>query len=441
MNPVVVIGAGPIGLTAAAHLLERGLDPLVLEAGDLPGAHLLKWGHVRMFSPWKYNIDRVAAALLLDADWSPPDPEAFPTGGELQAEYVAPLADVPALRDRVRYGTRVVAVTRAGHDKMKDGERTGAPFIVHVETSGESERIAARAVIDASGTFGTPNPLGDGGVAAPWERDLRDRIFYGVPDVLGTDRARYAGKRTVVVGAGDSAFNALYDLAKLAGEEPGTEIVWAIRSGAPAFGGGAADQLPERGALGTRVERLLATGKIALEAGFRIDRIEASEAREGGGSAKGGRLTLHDGPRAIREVEEVVAATGYRPDLSILGEVRLELDPATESPRALGPLIDPNIHSCGTVPPHGYEELRHPEEGLFIVGMKSYGRAPTFLLMTGYEQVRSIVAALAGDLEAAREVRLVLPETGVCSAPEPVHESETEPACCAPTCCGKSVPA
>jgi hypothetical protein len=117
----------------------------------------------------------------------------------------------------------------------------------------------------------------------------------------------------------------------------------------------------------------------------------------------------------LPSVDEIVAATGFRPDLSLLGELRTSLDPALESPVALAPLIDPNVHSCGTVPPHGVDELSHPEPDLYIVGMKSYGRAPTFLTLTGYEQVRSIVAALVGDWESAREVRLVLPGTGVCS--------------------------
>ena len=113
--------------------------------------------------------------------------------------------------------------------------------------------------------------------------------------------------------------------------------------------------------------------------------------------------------------DEVIAATGFRPDLTLLGELRLDLDDRVEAARALAPLIDPNLHSCGSVPPHGVDELSHPDAGFYMVGMKSYGRAPTFLLRTGYEQVRSVVAALAGDWEAARRVELVLPETGVCN--------------------------
>jgi hypothetical protein len=135
--------------------------------------------------------------------------------------------------------------------------------------------------------------------------------------------------------------------------------------------------------------------------------------------------------REVGPVDEIVAVTGFRPDLAMLGELRLDLDPAVESPRALAPLIDPNLHSCGTVPPHGADELRHPEPGLFVVGMKSYGRAPTFLMLTGYEQVRSVVAELTGDLAEARRVELTLPATGVCSGTPSTAEDNA--GCCAST--------
>ena len=143
----------------------------------------------------------------------------------------------------------------------------------------------------------------------------------------------------------------------------------------------------------------------------------------------GGQLTVSDGGRRIL-ADEVVAATGFRPRLSMLRELRLELDDRVEAPRALAPLIDPNLHSCGSVPPHGVDELSHPDEGVYIVGMKSYGRAPTFLLRTGYEQVRSVAAALAADWESARRVELVLPETGVCSLSARVGDTTAAAACC-----------
>jgi hypothetical protein len=113
--------------------------------------------------------------------------------------------------------------------------------------------------------------------------------------------------------------------------------------------------------------------------------------------------------------DELIVATGFRPDLDFVRELRIQLDPALECPVALAPLIDPNEHSCGTVRPHGARELAQHEPGFYFAGMKSYGRAPTFLMITGYEQVRSIAADIAGDREAAARVELVLPETGVCN--------------------------
>ena len=123
---------------------------------------------------------------------------------------------------------------------------------------------------------------------------------------------------------------------------------------------------------------------------------------------------MDEAAHEVTGIDEIIACTGQRPDLDMTRELRLELDPWLEGVKALGPLIDPNLHSCGSVPPHGHRELSHPEPGFYTIGVKSYGRAPTFLLLTGYEQARSVVAAIAGDLEAADDVHLVLPETGIC---------------------------
>jgi hypothetical protein len=438
--PVVVIGAGPVGLAAAAHLIGRGIEPLVLERGCQAGATVAEWGHVRFFSPWKYSIDEAAAALLAESGWETPDPESYPTGADLVSRYLRPLAELPALRSRIRLGAEVMAVTRDGFDKMKTPGRETAPFVVTVRTADGEEEILARAVIDASGTWVRPNPIGASGKPAIGERAATDHIAYGIPDVLGSARARYAGKRVLVVGSGHSAFNALLDLVNLADEEPGTEITWAIRKASnrlgTLFGGGIDDALPARGELGARVRGLVDSGRLRLVTGARISRI----ARTAEGLVASGQDVV------LPAVDEIVACTGFRPDLEPLSELRLGLDPAVESPVALAPLIDPNVHSCGSVPPHGAEELKHPETDFYIVGMKSYGRAPTFLMLTGYEQVRSVAAALAGDWEAARDVRLVLPETGVCSSSAVLGEREV--ACCGPaasddaavagSCCGGS---
>ncbi|MCC9706580.1 NAD(P)-binding domain-containing protein [Streptomyces sp. MNU76] len=406
--PVVVIGAGPVGLAAAAHLVERGIEPLVLEAGPAAGAAVRDWSHVRLFSTWAELVDPAAEKLLAPTGWVRPDGATYPTGGDWAERYLQPLADV--LGDQVRYGATVTGVARAGRDRIVDSGRDEQPFTVHLRTTdGREERITARAVIDASGTWSVPSPMGADGLPALGERTAADRISYRVPDLDDPAvRARYAGKRTAVIGSGASAFTALALLADLAKEEDGTHAVWILRRGigAGTYGGGEADELPARGALGLRAKAAVEAGHASAATGFRTQAVE----RDGD---DGLVLVAEDG-RRLDPVDEVIVLTGLRPDLSFLSELRLGLDERLQAPTALAPLIDPNVHSCGTVYPHGVNELSHPEQGVYLVGMKSYGRAPTFLAMTGYEQVRSIAAALAGDQEAAERVELTLPETGVC---------------------------
>ncbi|MFJ9948368.1 NAD(P)-binding domain-containing protein [Kitasatospora sp. NPDC091207] len=405
--PVVVIGAGPIGLAAAAHLVERGIEPLVLEAGASAGAAVREWAHVRLFSPWAEVVDPATEKLLSPTGWVRPDGAAYPSGGEWVSLYLQPLADV--LGERVRYDARVTGVARAGRDRIVDSGRQEQPFTVHVEhADGREERITARAVVDASGTWATPNPLGANGLPALGERAADGRISYRIPDLADPAvRERFAGQRTAVVGTGASAFTALAYLADLAKEEDGTHAVWVLRRGitGSTYGGGEADELPARGALGLRAKAAVEAGHASALTGFRTAAVEPD----------GDRVVLvaEDGRRS-ESVDQVVVLTGLRPDLSFLSEVRLGLDERLQAPTELAPLIDPNQHSCGTVYPHGAKELSHPESDVYLVGMKSYGRAPTFLAMTGYEQVRSVAAALAGDHEAAARVELTLPETGVC---------------------------
>ncbi len=409
--PVVVIGAGPVGLAAAAHLLERGLEPLVLEAGEHAGAAVASWGHVRLFSPWRYDVDAAARRLLEPTGWVAPDADALPTGADLVSDYLAPLAATPAIASRLRTGTRVLAVARDGADKTRTLGRERRGYRVRTLTpDGRVEDVLARAVVDASGTYATSNPLGASGLPAVGEREAAAFVTGPLPDVLGAQRERFAGRHTLVVGMGHSAANTLLSLVELAESAPGTTITWAVRAGSARrlFGGGAADELPARGLLGTRLRDALDAGRLTLVTRVSIEQLAPTgDSVRVLGRAREEALDL--------QVHAIVNATGFRPDLDMLREVRLDLDPVVESPARLAELIDPNFHSCGTVPPHGEALLSHPDDGFYLVGMKSYGRAPTFLLATGYEQVRSIAAALAGDRAGADAVELELPETGVCS--------------------------
>lgn len=423
---VAIIGAGPVGLAAAAHVLERGLRPIVLEGGDSVAHSVRQWGHVQLFSPWEYNIDRAAERLLATTGWNSPDPQQYPTGAELIERYLEPLATKTALADHIHASSRVTEISRAGFDKLKTKGRESAPFEIRYQNGLGPKVVKADAVIDASGTWHSPNPAGANGLPAIGETQAAGKIAYGMPDVLGKERARYAGKTVAVLGAGHSAIGTLTDLARLATEVPETRPVWLLRGNDPAkaFGGGANDKLAARGELGAAFAALVTAGRIKVESEFRVSHV----------TADGARLSVATGAGSCCRqivVDELIVATGFRPDLDFVRELRIQLDPAIECPVALAPLIDPNEHSCGTVRPHGARELAQAEPGFYFAGMKSYGRAPTFLMLTGYEQVRSIAAEIAGDHAAAQRVELVLPETGVCSRSAAPGASQ---------CCGGPAP-
>lgn len=401
--PVVVIGAGPQGLSAAAHLRERGLPVVVLEQGPTPAAAVREWGHVRLFSAWGELVDPAALRLLEAAGRSVPR-EGYPTGDEWADGYLAPLA--AALGDAIRLGHRVTGVARAGRDLLVSADRDSQPFSVHVvDDQGRESRLLARAVIDASGTWRTPNPAGADGLPALGERAAADEISHQIPGPADLDG--YAGRHTVVVGSGASAFNAIAILAAAVEGDPETRITWVLRrpvSGAT-FGGGEADQLPERGALGLHAKDLVDAGLVQLLTGFRTHELRRTGEQV---------VVVAEDGRTTEPADRVVVLTGFRPDLSFLSEIRLDLDPVLQAPHLVAAEVDPNLHSCGSVRATGAADLAQPETNFFVVGAKSYGRAPTFLALTGYEQVRSVVAWTAGDFEAAARVELVLPDTGVC---------------------------
>ncbi|MEB2298873.1 NAD(P)-binding domain-containing protein [Lysinibacillus xylanilyticus] len=408
--PTVIIGAGPIGLAAAAHLVEQNQSFILLEAGSEIAHNIRTWGHVTLFSPWRYNINKAAKALLEETDWQEPNLESLPTGHELIDLYLKPLAELAQIKPFIHLNSKVVGVSRQLNDKMKSKNRVNQSFKIYIETEDDINIIEAKAVIDATGTWGNPNPANSTGVWLQNEKALAGRIEYGIPDIH-TNTKRYANKKIAVIGGGHSAINTLLSLAALQKENPSTKLVWIMRkkSVEEVYGGENKDALKARGALGIRIHELVDAGKIEVLTPFYISMVKKDEKINIVGTSNGEQTVLTG-------FDELIVNAGNRPDFSINSELRLSIDNVTESVQALAPLIDPNMHSCGTVRAHGEEILRQPEKGFYIVGAKSYGRAPTFLMATGYEQVRSITAYLAGDEEASQRVELELPETGVCSS-------------------------
>jgi thioredoxin reductase len=409
--PIAIIGGGPIGLAAAAHLLSKSEKFILFELGKTVGSSVLEWGHVRMFSPWEYNIDKNARVLLEKTDWISPNPNDIPNGKELVNEYLIPLSEIPEIQENLIMNAKVVGVVKKGLDKLKTYDREDRPFQLYVEVNEQLKVYEAKAVIDASGTWRNPNPMLSNGLWTKAEKNLKDKIHYGIPNVLGDLKEKYANKRVMVVGSGHSAINVMLELARLKEKYIDTTIHWVLRKShiSDVYGGQERDGLPARGELGIRIQKLVESEMINIITPFRISEVVSA------GETMIVKGDINGEATEVSEIDEIIVSSGFRPDTSFINEVRINLDSAVESVSALAPLIDPNIHSCGTVRPHGEAELKQPEKGFYIVGMKSYGRAPTFLLATGYEQVRSVVAYLTGDSIGAKEVHLELPETGVCS--------------------------
>ena len=400
--PVAIIGAGPIGLAAAAHLKLYNLPFIILEKQEV-AANVASWEHVQLFSPWEFNVDSAAKQLLENTGWTMPDKNDIPTGKALREDYLLPLSEL--FKEQLHTNEEVIAMTKLNTDKMKSANRTNKPFLIFTNYGQATKTYKVSAIIDATGTWGHANPAVSHGVWLPSEKAVSHKINYMIPN-LATTSSRYANKRIAVVGGGHSAINSLLQLVELKAVYPQTEITWILRKNRveDALGGGTADELAARGELGLKMKQILSDKTIHVETPFYIQSILEKE--EG--------LILKGTDHKIGPFDELIVNTGSRPDFSIHSELRFDVDSSTEAVTKLASLIDPNLHSCGTVPAHGEKELRQPEANFYIVGSKSYGRAPTFLMATGYEQVRSIVAYLAGDTAAALDVKLTLPETGVC---------------------------
>lgn len=371
-RPVIIIGAGPVGLAAAARCAANGIPFRLLEAGARAAEAVREWGHVRLFSPWSECIDRQAVELLLASGWLAPDGAAYPHGRELVRQYLDPLSRVPTIDANAHYASRVTAI------RPMSGRGRGGPPVFRVQTAAGTE-FAAGAVIDVTGTWGSPQTLPRTGCRRS------ARVHYRVPDIRSAGmRHQLAQKRVAIVGAGHSGMTLLLQLVEW---WPVAEILWirrgpVVHSGAP-LGPGSA-----RLALEREAEAAASHPKVRVLSGVAVDQF-----RETSTSVHAlGRDA--DGARIVIVADHVFASIGFQADHRIADGLRLALDHSLGAPAGLAPLIDPRLHSCNTVPRHGWQELRHPQPGYFVVGSKSYGRAPNFALTTGYAQVDSLIAHL-----------------------------------------------
>jgi len=403
---IAIVGAGPIGLEAALYGAVRGHDVQVFERGAV-AENVRQWGHVRLFSPFGLNASSWGKQALAANDPAAnshhpaielPADDAILTGREFARRYLVPLCGLPQLAGRVHEQTEVVALGRSRTwkgDLIGRPERASDPFQLLLRDARGERTAEADVLLDCSGTYPHHNWLGAGGIPCVGERAAAAAIEYRLPDLLGAERDRYAGRRTLVAGAGYSAATAVVSLAELARRVPGTHIVWLTRGERtppiPRFEG---DPLAERDALAAEANRLALAGggPVSWKRGALVRRIVPSS--DGALSVTIERAG--DG-RASEEltVDRVIAAVGYKPDRALYEELQVHECYASQGPMKLAAaLLGETSADCLAQQGQGAGTLLNPEPGLFVLGAKSYGRNSRFLMKAGLEQIEHAFALI-----------------------------------------------
>lgn len=409
MPRIAILGAGPIGLEAALYARFLGYPTTVYERGAV-AHHLRQWGHVTMLSPFGWNCTPLGRAALQaqDPKYQPPGDDQLLTGHQYLERYLLPLAHSDLVEETLRLETEVIAIGKAGflkQDAIGSDRRAQRPFhILLRDAHGQQLLEAADLVIDATGTFGQAEWLGPGGIPAVGELAVAERIEYGLPDVRGAQASAYAGCSTLVVGSGHVAAATIVALAELVDRHPDTRVSWITRGGDPPLDELPDDPLPARQALARRANQLAAAGGplqhwpdtwiVSIQPQHHRLRVQTE-------GAHGGQY----------EFDRVVANVGYRPQTSLLSHLQVDLCFATEGARRLVTRLLENGLAAGGAgpPPVGVHDLLHPEPGLFIVGAKSYGCLPHFLLTVGYQQIRDVFTVIGQreDLDLYRTIKPV----------------------------------
>ncbi|MDA8017547.1 MAG: NAD(P)-binding protein [Thermoanaerobaculia bacterium] len=396
-----ILGAGPTGLEAALACAEHGHSFTLFEGSERVAGQIRRWGHVRLFTPWSMNASpRMRSALSAVGLQVPGSGDEYPTGDELVAKLLEPLADLPQIRGSLRLGARVTAIGRRGllkHDEIGTGARAGRPFRLLMTGSGGRESVAsADVVLDCTGNP-QPNSLGDGGIPAPGEGRLGQRVSREVPN-MDRDAAVFAGRTTLLVGAGHSAQTALRDLLALAGEHPGTRVVWVLRGDGPQSEED--DPLPERRTL-TDLARGIADETRSDVVDVRRRRLvdalsEADSASAGGRVGVTLRGTDDDSTESL-VVDHILSLTGSVGNHLLYRQLQVHECYATSGPMKLAAALLASSGASGDCLSQtslGPETLRSPEPGFFILGSKSYGRRGDYLLRVGWQQVDEIFQLL-----------------------------------------------
>lgn len=402
---VAILGAGPIGLEAGLYARYLGYDVVILEQHDV-AAHVRAWGHVRMFSPFAEvrSTLGIAALQAQDPDYHPPELDLRLTGHQWRDQYLLPLSQTDLIADHLQTRTRVVAVGRQRllrHDPADAAARAADRFRILVERDDASnDHIAADIVVDCTGVFGQPLSCGAGGVAARGEAAVRPRIAYRVPDVLGAERAAYAGRRVLVVGTTLSAAGTVIALTKLALRVPETRVTWSVHRPVEEYQDGPLavvddDVLPDRHRLARAVNALAAPAapEIDLRPGTVIDAVAFDE-------ATAEFQVWFAGQSEAERFDRLVVAVGHRPDRSLYEELRVDEAPQTGGPAGPAASQWPTAHAAPAAPrPHAAARLVTPEPNFYVLGAKSHGRNPAFLMTAGYRQIRDLFGLIGGRAE------------------------------------------
>lgn len=401
MQPIVaILGAGPVGVEAALEASRAEFGVILYDAGRI-GEHLRRFAHVPLFTPFGMNSTPLGRETLRHAGVPLPEEDALLTAGALVERYLKPLCRALAPSVVVRERTRVTRVARDGASKRSPAPggiaRASLPFLLRVEgPHGAVAHERAGFVIDATGVYGTPGDFGPGGLPAIGQETLGTLLDRHLPDLLGVDRDRYAEHRVLLVGSGHSTATALLDFETLAGEGAPAAIHWIHRDPAPGVREVADDPLPARSDLARRSSAIARTAPwLRRHPGAEILALARS---------RGGAVTVALGENGLErqlEVDRVLALVGYRPDLEMTRELRVHHCYESEGPMKLAAAIQAvegangSDGDCLAQVSHGPASLETPEPGFYVLGAKSYGRNPGFLLAIGHQQARDAVALIA----------------------------------------------